>query len=66
MKSTWKRCVIYVFGPKERVAFNSKQKLLKLYPKDKKMRSKLEAHLTKFRPVTVFWWLLGAPTGFSH
>ena len=30
------------------------------------MRSKLEAHLTKFRPVTVFWWLLGAPTGFSH
>lgn len=30
------------------------------------MRSKLEAHLTKFRPVTVFWWLLGAPTGFGH
>ena len=27
------------------------------------MRSKLEAHLTKFRPVTVFWWLLGEPTG---
>ena len=30
------------------------------------MRSKLEAHLTKFRLFTVFWWLLGAPTGFGH
>ena len=27
------------------------------------MRSKLEAHLTKFGPVIVFWRLPGAPTG---